>query len=98
MITVCPGCGHHINDHSAVLISGGLVYHQRCAPAGSRLAPHGPPSPTPWLLWQRNEYTRGAGWILFWILSGLFCWPLAVIVALIIIAARIFAHESRKRH
>jgi hypothetical protein len=32
MITVCPGCRQLINDNSAVMLSSGLVYHQRCAP------------------------------------------------------------------
>lgn len=34
MLTVCPGCGQHINESSAVMMQGGLTYHQRCAPGG----------------------------------------------------------------
>lgn len=39
MVTVCPGCRQHINETSAVMLQGGLVYHQRCAPAGRIDAP-----------------------------------------------------------
>lgn len=91
MTTICPGCHQPINDNSAVLLCGGIVFHQRCAPgiAGRRAPTNRAPLGPPWTPW---KIVAGC----LWVAGVLFCWPLAVLLLLIWVAAHCFADVARR--